>query len=607
MADGRQIVVGGARQRTVLAMLLLAPDRVVSIDRLIDAVWNGQPPATSRTQIAICVASLRRSLQSAGCPDDIIVTAAPGYRLAAGMHRIDSVDFAYSVDAAQKLIHQGRVAEAAERLREALDLWRGTALSDVSSSVLETEAGMLERQRLAAYEQYATLQLQLGKHHEIVSELSTLVEEQPLWEHARASLMLAHYRSGRRHEALKLYHDARRMFATELGLEPSRVLQELHVAILRESPKLLPTAGQGGSPYDRAAETTLPPDVLTFVGRQRQLAALDRLLDSRRPDDSPATALVTGRAGVGKTALAVHWARRVADLFPDGRMFVDFQGRAEAQASIGAVCAGFLQALGVPEEEAPADIEARVVLYQRLVANRRCLFVLKGVSDPAWIQPLIPRSRNSCVLIVSRRVLADNVQVRIRLDPLSADEAVRLLEAADDEGRTPRGDEAVGQLAELCDHLPLALTAAAERLAAKPHWKVSHLLTRLLDPQQRLNELSHGQHSVRTALDRGYRELDLASAAMYRALGLVDSAEIGIRMGQALMGVDAIQAETIMEKLVDASILRVVGRDSQGGFSYWLPGLTRLHAREQAELEDSPADREAARRRLARILTAVDA
>lgn len=595
-AGPRRVEVGGPRNRIVLAMLLLAPDRVVSIDQLIEAVWNGQPPATCRTQIAICVASLRKALQAAGHTEEVIVTAAPGYLLRSNGHGIDSVEFATRVESAQALAQRGEIRASADLLGQALGLWRGPVLTDMSSSVIETEAELLEHRRLTAYEQYATLQLQLGRHREIISELTTLVHDQPLWEQARAALMLAHYRSGHRSEALALFRQAQRVFREEIGLAPGRVLQDLHTAILQESSGLIPANDVAGRLSVGGALPEIPPGAPELIGRDNELRALDSLLHRARKKGASPVGLVVGRPGIGKTALALHWAHRAAHAFPDGQIYVDIErtGTAEAPAVL-------LRALGMTDSQIPQEYQEGLKEFHRRVEERQILVILDGVPDDTVAHELVPKVGKSCVLLTSRRVLSTASQVRLKLSELAPADSVRLLGSLVADGRVGEDATAAHRLASLCDHLPLALGAAAARLVAKPHWRLPHLITRLDDPRHRLEELRTGAPTLRRALDSVYRTLSPAAKALYARLGLICGERIAVWAAQALLDTDPTEAQGILEELVDATLLVVTGTGSDGWFRYRLPGLLTLHAEETVHLEVTPDARAAARKR---VLTA---
>lgn len=218
--DGRRIAVGGPRQRTILALLLLSPDAIVSVDAMVEAVWQGDPPATARTQVAICVAGLRKIFRAEGCGEELIATAHPGYQFNTGHHRIDLLVFEGLVAAAEQAAGQARTAEAAELYERALGFWRGPVLEGVTGRPVEDEAGRLEEVRLACYEASVELQLALGRHLDVIGSLTAVVREHPLRERARHALMLAQHRAGRRADAMETFREGRRQFIDELGLEP---------------------------------------------------------------------------------------------------------------------------------------------------------------------------------------------------------------------------------------------------------------------------------------------------------------------------------------------------------------------------------------------------
>jgi DNA-binding SARP family transcriptional activator/tetratricopeptide (TPR) repeat protein len=579
-------------------MLLLAADRVVSVDSLVEAVWNGRPPVTGRGQVAICIAGLRKIFRHAGCPDDVIITVPPGYMLVSDGHSIDACDYAALVTQAREARRAGRLSEAADLLSDAVALWRGAALDGISSPIVAAEAARLQEQRLATHEQRAGLMLGLGLHHRLVGELTTLVREQPLREHERAHLMLALYRSGRRAEALEVYREGHRRSIEELGLEPGPALQELHDEILRDEPRLTLPISLG--PADLAvAPAQLPAAASSFTGRKSELADLNALLRDRFDDRPPAVGLITGPAGVGKTCLAVHWAHRAASAFPDGQLFANLRGDDESHepATAGDIVDRFLRALGVHSGQMGGELSERVALYRSILDGLRVLIVLDNVDDFAQIQPLLPGSGRSCVLITSRDQLSElrsYGDVRLQLGVLSEDEATWLLGNVGGEARVKADPAGAARLGELCDRLPLALQIAAARLATKPHWTIADLVSRLENERGRLDELSHGQQGVRASFWLSYRYLHPTAAMLYRRLGILDVPDLPPWVGAALLDIDLAEAENLMEHLVDAQLLEVVGRDSTGTLRYRLQSLLRLDARERALEEDDPAEQRAA-------------
>ncbi|RAG85056.1 transcriptional regulator [Streptacidiphilus pinicola] len=603
---GASIPLGGPRQRTILALLLVVPGRVVPLDTLVDAVWNSTPPSTARTQVAICVGALRKIFKNAGIEEDVLVTAHPGYRLETAGHRFDSTDFAQLVHTGEQYANEGRFEEAAQAYTEALDIWRGPAFAGVTGPLIEDESARLEELRLNAVDDSTGIQLELGRHQELVPSLAAMVREHPLRERTRYHLMLAQYRSGRRADAMETYRDARTRFVDELGIDPGPDLQELHDAILRDDPSLAapptPTV-ERRVVQEVAVPRELPPDVAAFTGRVDELAALDTLVQDTAGEGANGTStvgLITGAAGIGKSGLAMHWAFRAAEHFPDGQLFADLRGYDEHHEPVTAhdVLSRFLRSLGVAGEQIPEDLDERIALFRSLLADRRVLIVLDNVRSHAQIRPLMPGSQGCCVLVTSRDQLEDLVtwpaRARVHLRQLSEREAVALLTAIVGEARiTPAGKDAL-QLAELCDRLPLALRIAAARLASKQHWTVRNLVRRLSDEQRRLDELSQGESQVRVGFALSYRYLSKEAARLLRLLGLVDAPDFTAWVGAALLDIDVLDAEEVFEVLVDAQFLEVTGTDATGRLRYRMHNLVRLYARERAQQEEAETERLAA-------------
>ncbi|MEU2395996.1 BTAD domain-containing putative transcriptional regulator [Streptomyces sp. NPDC007369] len=622
-AGERTVPVGGARQRTILALLLLSPGRIVPVDTLVDVVWNGRPPATARTQVAIVIAALRKALKAEGVADEIIVTSHPGYLLRTDGHELDAVTFAALVSAAETAVREQRMREAARAYADALGLWRGPALAGVSGQLVEDEAARWEEIRLNTYEAMTDVQLELGEHQLLLPQLASTVREHPLRERARRHLMLAQYRSGRRAEAMETFRETRRLFIDELGMEPGPELQELHDAILRDDPALTPApaapapaarADAGGpGPGTGAGDTPgggrgaivpseLPPDVPGFAGRDEELAALDSLVDVRGQGGhtAPTVGLITGVAGVGKTGLAVRWAHRVAERFPDGRLFADLRGYDEHHAPTAAsdILGRFLRSLGVESDDVPNRLEDLTALYRSVLADRRILLVLDNVQTFAQIRPLLPGSGGCTVLVTSREQLEQLItwpqSARVHLGLLPEDRAVELLGRIVGEARIAAAPQEALRLVDLCDRLPLALRIAAARLASKPHWSVRHLVARLSDERRRLDELSQGESQVRASFALSYRYLHKDAARLYRYLGLLGVPDFTAWVGAALTDLDVLDAERLIEHLVDAQFLEVVGVDATGQLRYRFQNLMRLYADELARAEEAPEDRTAA-------------
>lgn len=582
---GRRITVDAPRQRAVLAMLLLSCGRAVTREQLIEAVWPDGAPATGRTQVAICVTALRKMFRQAGCADGVIVTAPHGYLIPSAPHRVDAVDFTDRVADGRGAVRQGRTAVAIARFTEALALWRGPALPGLHGHPVEQAVARLEAERLLVCEELAALKLAAGQHETVAGEMAVLVEEHPTRQTARAQLMLAQYRSGQRAEALATFAEGHRLAARD-GAQPGPALVDLHEAILNDS--------LAAAPADRDDQITapaqLPAAVPAFAGRARELSVLDHLVDDDTVDGPPRVGLITGGAGVGKTGLAVHWAHRVAGRFPDGQLFADLHGHDEdGPAEAGTVLGRFLRAFGVPERHIPASLTERAALYRSVLYGRKALVVLDNARSFAQIAPLIPGCGTCCVLVTSRGQLGELIDRhgahRLGLRPLPTTAAVELLDRMVADARVAGDPAGTVVLAQLCDGLPLALRVAASRLVAKPHWTVDHLVRRLADPARRLAELSAGEQDVRARIMTTYRDLSPRAALLFRRLSRVDQGGFGVAVAAALAGTSADEAEALLESLVDAHLVDVIGRDSAGGVRYRLDMLPFLLARERADEE----------------------
>ncbi len=440
--NGRGLTVGGPRQRAVLSALLLSFNQVVSFDALIEKVWNGRPPSTARTQVAICIATLRKIFRTAGLDRETIITATPGYMLSLTGHSLDSLRFEQLVARATELTAENRPAPAADALRQALALWRGPALGGVYAPFAETEAARLDEQRMLAVEQLTALRLQLGEHQSVLGELQALVGACPLRDRLRYYLMLAQYRSGRRAEALTTFRDGMRHSIEEIGLELGTDLQALHDSILRDEFPQLDVPGIAVQQRDRqqTVPTQLPESDAYFIGRSREQWLMDDvLLDGSAQNHSP-IAYITGSPGIGKTSLAVNWAHRAAHRFPDGQLFADLR-----EGDTLGVLHRFLRQLGAegPLPTEPADAAER---YRGMLEGRRVLIVLDHASSYTQVRHLLPTSGGCCVLITGRANLDELMQkyraLRLRVAPLSDDESRETLTSVLRDARAEESPEA---------------------------------------------------------------------------------------------------------------------------------------------------------------------
>ncbi|MBF8184550.1 winged helix-turn-helix domain-containing protein [Nonomuraea sp. K274] len=604
---GRPVHLGGPRARAALAALLLADGQIVPIERLIDQIWEDEPPASGRNQVMIAVSTLRKAFRTAGGDPDLIETVACGYRI-----RTADLD-AHQAEVNLAQARQAPLAWKAALLRETLGLWRGQVLAGISTRPLRAVASRWEELRLSVLEDWAEAELDLGRHRELVGVLGVSVAEHPLRERIRAQLMLALHRSGRQAEALEVYDQGRAVLVEELGLEPGHVLRDMHAAILRDEPGVR-WAGAGARPARAAGGESgtwqagsgvrpaqLPPAVSAFTGRRRELGALDTLLDRQDGSGELPLCVVYGMAGVGKTGLAVSWAHRVADRFPDGQLFADLRGHARHAPPLRpeAVLARFLRALGLPERSIPAGLDERTALFRSLLEGRRALIVLDDAASAAQVRPLLAGSDSCCVVITSRSPLGGLVAQDgarcVGLDVLSPQEAEELLGRMVGAERMARERPAARELGELCDRLPLALRIAAAKLMARSDWTVSGMAARLESEQGRLDELRHAELEVRGSFELSYRALPQAAKVAFRRLGLLDPpGGFAAWTVAALAEVPLPIAEKLCEHLVDAQLARPLDQDATGCPRYGFHDLVRLFSKERAHVEEALDSRTAA-------------
>ncbi|NIH86869.1 BTAD domain-containing putative transcriptional regulator [Amycolatopsis granulosa] len=555
-AGGRAVPVGGAGVRGLLAILALAPNRTVALDDLIDALWR-DPPPTARTIVHGNVSQLRRVLRSLGTSQARIETAPPGYRLRIDPSLID-------VHQARALSERAEAAPLSERARllaEAWALWRGPELGGVPESLRAPQLADLRR---AVHGARVDADLALGRHEELITELTPLVRQDPRRERTAGQLMRALYHSGRRAEALEVYREVARYASRTLGLDPGPDLRALHQHVLHDD--LAPAAA--AVDVRRVVPRQLPPAVAVLAGRSADLAWLDGL---------DTIGVLTGPPGIGKSALAVTWAHRVSARFPDGVLFAPLHGfdAAHAPMPVTAVLAQFLLGLGVPPPGLPQSEDERLALYRSLTGERRMLVVLDDARSADQVRPLLPPGPGSLAVVTSRARL-DGLTVshgaRVRpLAPLARDDSVRLIgEVA--------GEAAAGhheQLARLCGDLPLALRIAGARLAAAPAWAVPEFVAELASERTRLDALDVDDAGVRAALDVSYRGLPDDVAALFRALAAFPGPTVGPFPAAALGDVPVGEARRRLRVLAAHHLLAESGPDV-----FTQHDLVRLYQRE---------------------------
>jgi len=577
------------RLRTVLAVLLWQANRAVPVDELADLVWDGAPPAGVTEALRALVMRLRRRLEEQAAAR--VITRAPGYAIEVASDELDASRLQTLTQRADAAIRAGQWAEASRTAAEALGLWRGTPLADVPSQLLRDQwVPHLEQLHVQALACRIEADLHQGRHELLVSELQELTARYPLREHFHAQLLLALAGTGRRAEALAAYQEARRVLTTELGIDPGPELRRLHERVLTGDTSLIVPPAAGGAPGEAPAPPTavcrqLPASVRSFVGRQTEVGRLGDLV--RQALGTPGAAgtvvisAIDGMAGVGKTALAVHAAHRLAGEFPDGQLFLDMHGYAQGHEprSAGEALEVILRALGIPPQQVPPGADERAAMFRQRLAGTRTLIVLDNAVSEAQVRPLLPGSAGCLVLVTSRRRLKGLDEALIlTLDVLPRADALRLFRAVAGSGRVSPDDPALSEIVEVCARLPLALRIAAALLRHRPAWTLEHLARLLRAQQTRISALSDGERDLGAIFDLSYRSLPDAGQLMFRCLGLIPGPDFDSCAAAALAGADPAAGERLLEDLVDHNLViqHVPGR-------YRLHDLIRLHARALAD------------------------
>jgi DNA-binding SARP family transcriptional activator/Tfp pilus assembly protein PilF len=612
--DETVIPLPPGKQRAVLAMLLLHANKVVPVGSLIEALWGDDPPSSARVGIRNYIRQLRQALGDGS--QARIRTEPPGYLISVGPGELDVAQFEDLLGSARSAARAGSWQRAAVEARAALTLWRGEPLAEPAAEVLaHREIPRLDEMRLQALETRIDADLHLGGHADVITELKWLIAADPLREHLHALLMLALYRSGRQAEALAAYAEARRTLVVELGTEPAAELRDLHQRILAGDAALAaPGAEQVNAPGPgpAAAPTPvtapgpgvpqeLPGTVGHFTGRARELAALDALSD-RAAGQTPAAAVISvicGTAGVGKTALALHWAHRAAARFPDGQLYVNLRGYDPGRPMPASeALARFLRALGIPGQNIPAEEDERAARYRSLLAGRRMLIVLDNASEVEQVRPLLPGTPACMALVTSRDALpglvARDGAARLNLDLMPLADAVALLRALI--GAQVVADPAAAvELATWCARLPLALRIAAERVMTQPAVSLASLASELAGQRQLdLLEASGDPRTViRAVFSWSYRRLDPAAGRAFRLLGLHPGPDFDHYATAALGGITTEEASRVLSVLAGAHLIQPTrpGR-------YGMHDLLRCYARDLHADQDGEQERHAALTRL---------
>ncbi|MFC4119992.1 BTAD domain-containing putative transcriptional regulator [Nonomuraea zeae] len=586
-AGGLRLEPPGRQVSSLLAALLIDAPEPVTEGRLLTRVWG--PEGGSTAALRTAASRLRSWLHHHAGLGSAVRFALGGYRLDVPPEHVDARRFRIRAAAA---LEQDDPVSA---LAGCMALWRGNVLADASEWLRGDPAALrLDQERLACASTLADLALAAGRAHEALGAVEAVALRLPYHEAIQARLLRLLGACGRRAEALWLFESVRRRLAADLGVDPSPPLQEAHLELLRDPPPPVPERDPPPRPGEPArAPCLLPPDIADFTGRQRETAELSRILLDADSTALPVAA-VSGRAGMGKSALVVHVAHRLRDRFPDGQLYVDMRGSRHTPTDPSDALARFLRALGAATDDIPASMEERAERFRCLLSHRRLLVLLDDAADTAQIEPLLPGVAACGVLVTSRKRLTPLAGAQeVRLGVLDPEPAVELLARIAGGGRVAAEAGTAYELAALTGHLPLALRVAGARLAARAHWSVRRLTTRLADERHRLDELAFGELDVRAGLTRTYCGLEPCARHLLHTLGLLDVRDFAAWVAAALLDCAQSRAEDILEQLVDAQLLEVDGGAGCGPPRYRFPDLVRIYARERAKDGDPRENAEA--------------
>ncbi|WP_331740278.1 tetratricopeptide repeat protein (plasmid) [Streptomyces sp. NBC_00015] len=602
-----EVELGPPQQRAVLAVLLLAEGSQVPAVRLVDAVWGTAAPASASTILRGYVHRLRKSLESGGnASSSMIRSTGDGYQLRVTPDELDLGAFQEQLVQAERARSARDTKDMLRYLRDALGLWQGAALAGIRGAYAQSQRQRLGELRRSAQVARFTAELDLGAHAPITGELAGLVAEDPLDERLRALLMLALYRSGRQAAALAVYREAQILLADELGVDPGPELQTMYQRVLRADAGLLAPSAHAGPAHAApapapalapAVPAQLPADLAAFVGREAELAEVARLPAA----GAVVISAIAGMAGVGKTTFAVHWARQVADRFPDGQLYLNLRGFDPIGLPVPPQHAlrTLLESLGTDTNGMTQDIHTLAVRYRTQLAGKRILLLLDNARDAAQVRPLLPGAPGCLVIVTSRNRLAGLVAVdgayALNLDVLSPSEARELLARRLGQQRVTAEPDAVHEIIAQCARLPLALAITAARAATRPAVSLASIADELRDSADGLDVFNGGDTAadVRAVFSWSYHTLTPDAARLFRLLALHPGPDVTLPAATSLAGLTVPRTRQLLGELTQAHLVdeAVPGR-------YVSHDLLRAYATELIDTVEPPQQVQAARLRM---------
>jgi DNA-binding SARP family transcriptional activator/Tfp pilus assembly protein PilF len=586
---GQSYPLGSPKERCVLAILLWDLGSPVATEMLIEGVWGNDLPDRPHACLYGYVSRLRRRLKDAsrdhGQP--VLRWHSGYYTLDAKPESVDLFQFRKLRTQARAMADSGDVGPAAALLRDAEKLWRGVPLAGLSGEWVERVRVRLDEERLAATGLRIELELRLGRHADLVGEISALAAQHPLDQAFAGQLMIALYRSGRQADALETYRRLRRRLTAELGNEPGARLRMLHDQMLKDDPEL---AVETADPMTATAlPSSLPRDNPDFAGRAAEMNLLLGRLEPESARPAVIVVAISGMPGVGKSTLAVHLAHILRDRYPD-QLYLDLHTHHPTEEPVDPASglALLLRTLNVAPARIPATLQERAVLWRTQLANRRTLIVLDDASDADQIRPLLPGVGDCLVLITCRRHMIGLPGVFwLPLDTLPLDEAVALFTQVAGPDRVT-DTSAAASIARLCGCLPLAIHLTGHRFRNHPAWSVADLVSRLHHCQHVLDEIHTEDREVAASFELSYQYLTNSQQRMFRRIALHPGVDFSVHAASVAASDESLaETEQALDALLDYHLVEEHG---PGRFSFH--DLIRKYARHRALADENDLDQQ---------------
>lgn len=585
--DGRETDLGARRPRLLAAALLARAGQPVLVPELVELLWGDEPPANAVNMVQRHAGTVRRAIEP-GLPSRAegsrLVRVPGGYRLVLDASEADLPAFRERVAVAEAGLRSGRRGAAVTAFRQALELWQGP-FADGLGVDHHPLVVAVNRERSAAARAAADAALGVPQAASLLPAVHAAAEAEPFDEALQARLLLLLAAAGRPGEAVERYHRLRARLAADLGTVPGPELTAAVESVLREPP--VPLRGPAPAPI-ATAPAHLPPGPGLFTGRETEKRSLHRLLDeTTRSGTSCAVLAIDGIPGVGKSALAVHWAHEVAPRFPDGQLHLRLHGFADRDPlTPGEAVVRLLGALGVRRSEVPANPDARAALFRTLTAGRRLLILLDDARDAAQVRPLIPAAPGSLVLVTSRGRLtalaaADGARLRtLRVPPPGEAREQLLSRLGAEPPRDTRENAALDAILARSGRLPLALAIVGARMSAYRPVRLAEVAA-ALERSTGLDAFTGDDDAtdLRSVFARSYRHLTPPAAALFRRLATTGPPAPALDpVSVALDPVAARRGEVPGAQLAELVAAGLLTRT--GPWRYEWHGLLRDYARE---------------------------